>query len=100
MEALVEANRQAYAGIKALSQRRNEILKEALAEWQAAMQDVTGKDALGKTAANAKKGVQKALADIRELAAMEAKSRKQAWKVVQDRFEENLANLKKLLLPK
>src|SRR3954471_23409350 len=29
LEALAEANRQAYEGIKALAQRRNEILQEA-----------------------------------------------------------------------
>src|SRR5690242_6789629 len=34
LEALAEANRQAYEGIKALAQRRNEILQEALQEWQ------------------------------------------------------------------
>ncbi len=100
MEALAEANRQAYEGIKALAARRNEILQDALVEWQAAMKDVTGKDALTTQAAHARKGVQKAIDNIRELADMEVQSRKKAWKVVQDRFEENLGNLKKLLQPK
>jgi hypothetical protein len=40
------------------------------------------------------------IANIRELAEMEAQSRKGAWKVVQDRMQENLANLQKLLQPK
>jgi phasin family protein len=48
----------------------------------------------------ARQGLQDAIANVRELAQMEAKSRKKAWKVVQDRFEENLAKLKKLLQPK
>jgi phasin family protein len=100
MEALAEANRQAYEGIKALAQRRNEILKEALVRWQEAMKDASGNDVLSKQAEHARKGIQKAIADIRELAEMEAASRKKAWKVVQDRFEENLANLKTLLQPK
>jgi len=100
MEALAEANRQAYDGIKALAQRRNEILKEALTEWQEAMKDATGKDALTKRAEMATKGVQQAIDNFRELAEMEAKSRSKAWKVLQDRFEENLANLQKLLRPK
>ena len=100
MEALAEANRQAYEGIKALAQRRNEILKESLAEWQEAMQDAGGKDALAKGAAKAKKGVQQAIANFKELADMEAQARSKAWKVVQDRFQENLANLQKLLQPK
>lgn len=100
MEALAEANRQAYEGVKALAARRNEILQDALVEWQAAMKDATGKDALTTQAAHARKGVQKAIDNIRELADMEVQSRKKAWKVVQDRFEENLGNLKKLLQPK
>ena len=100
MEALAEANKQAYEGIKALAQRRNEILQEALAQWQEAMKDATGKDAMSKRAEMAKKGVQQAIANFRELAEMEAQSRGKAWKVLQDRFQENVANLQKLLKPK
>jgi|KBSMisStandDraft_5_1062788.scaffolds.fasta_scaffold128893_2 phasin family protein len=100
MEALAEANRQAYEGIKALAQRRNEILQESLVEWQAAMKEAGGKDALARGAAQAKKGVQQAIANFKELADMEAQTRSKAWKVVQDRFQENLANLQKLLQPK
>jgi phasin family protein len=89
-----------YEGIKALAQRRNEILQEALVEWQEAMRDATGKDALAKNAERAQRGVQRAIANFQELAEMEAKSRSKAWKIVQDRFQENLANLQKLLQPK
>ena len=100
MEALAEANKQAYEGIKALAKRRNEILQEALAEWQEAMKDATGKDAMSRNAERAKKGVQQAIANFRELADMEAQSRSKAWKVLQDRFQENVANLQKMLKPK
>ena len=100
MEALAEANRQAYEGIKALAQRRNEILQEALVQWQDAMKDATGKNAMSKRAEMAKKGVQQAIANFRELAEMEAQSRGKAWKVLQDRFQENVSNLQKLLKPK
>src|SRR3954462_4321562 len=64
MEALAEANRQAYEGIKALAQRRNEILQESLVEWQEAMKDADGKAALAKGAAAAKKGVQQAITNF------------------------------------
>ena len=100
MEALAEANKQAYEGIKALAQRRNEILQEALVQWQEAMKDATGKDAMSRNAERAKKGVQQAIANFRELAEMEAQSRSKAWKVLQDRFQENVTNLQKLLKPK
>jgi phasin family protein len=100
MEALAEANRQAYEGIKALAERRNEILKAALVEWQDAMKDATGKDALSKGAERARQGVKQAIENFRELAEMEAETRRKAWKVLQDRFQENLANLQNLLKTK
>ena len=100
VEALAEANRQAFEGMQALAERRNEILKDSLSQWQAAMKNMTGKDVLTNQAALAKESVQKAMNDIRELVDMEAQSRKKAWKVVQVRFDENLASLKSLLQPK
>ena len=100
MEALAQANREAYEGIKALAQRRNEILKEALTEWQAAMKDATGKDALSKNAERARQGVKQAVERFRELAEMEAETRRKSWKVLQDRFQENLSTMQKLLRPK
>ncbi len=100
LETLVEANRQAYEGVRALIERRNEILQETLAQWQAAVKDATSSEAIAKQAEAGKQGVQQVIANIRELAEMEAQSRNNAWKVVQDRMQENLANLQKLLQPK
>ena len=50
METLVEANRQAYEGVRALIERRNEILQETLAQWQAAVKDATSSEAIAKQA--------------------------------------------------
>lgn len=100
MEALTEANRQAYEGIKALVERRNEILRETLAEWQTTIKDVTGSETMTKQAEAAKQGVEKAVANFRELAQMEAQARNNAWNVFQERMQENLGNLQKLLQPK
>src|SRR3954447_15856650 len=46
LETLVEANRQAYEGVRALIERRNEILQENLAQWQAAVKDATSSEAI------------------------------------------------------
>jgi len=100
MEALTEANRQASEGLKALVERRNEILRESLAEWQAAVKDATSAEAITKRAEAAKQGVQKAIANFRELSEMEAQSRSNAWKILQERMQENMATLQKLLQPK
>ena len=100
LEALTEMNRQASEGIKALVERRNEILRETLAEWQAAVKDATSTEAISKRADVAKQGIEKAIANFRELSEMEAQSRNNAWKIVQDRMQENMVNLQKLLQPK
>src|ERR1700752_1775348 len=90
MEALTEMNRQASEGIKALVERRNEILRETLAEWQAAVKEATGAEVISKRAEVAKQGIEKAVANFRELSEMEAQARNNAWKVVQDRMQENM----------
>ena len=100
MEALAEANRQAFEGIKALVDRRNEILQETLAHWQATVKDATSAEAVSKQTEAVKQGVEKAVANFRELSELEAQARNNAWKVVQERIQENLSNLQKLLQPK
>jgi phasin family protein len=100
MQALADANREAYEGIKALAERRNEILLEALAHWQAAMKDTAAGGGMKRQAEAAKEGVTQAVARFRELAEMEAAARSKAWKILQDRFQDNLANLQKLLQPR
>jgi phasin family protein len=64
------------------------------------MKAAAGPDALSKQAELARDGVQRAMANMRELAEMEAAARSKAWKVVQDRFQENLVDLQKMLQPK
>lgn len=100
MEALVEANRQAYEGIQMLLARRSEILQETLAQWQAAIKDTAGDEVMSTQADVAKQQVEKAVANFRELSQMEAQALNNAWKVMQDRMQENLASLQKLLQPK
>lgn len=104
MEALVEANRKANEGIRALIERRNEILGETFAEWQAAVQNMagnmTGTDALSKQTDIARQGVEKAVANFRELTQLEMQAHTDAWKIVQERMQDNMANLQKLLQPK
>jgi len=100
MEALAETNRQAFEGMKALIDRRNEILQQTFEQWQATVKDATSAEAVSKRTEAVKQGVEKAVANLRELSQMEAQSRNNAWKVVQERIQENLGNLQKLLQPK
>lgn len=100
MEALAEANRQAYEGMKALAERRNEILRESLAEWQESVRGAIGPDAIAKQTEAIQRSMKKTMADFKELAALEAKARTDAWKVVQARMQENMKNLQQLMQPK
>jgi hypothetical protein len=100
MEALIEANRQAYEGTKTLVARHNEILQQTLVQWQQSLKDSIGPDAQAKQAETARQGVQQAISNFQELASLEADARTKAWQVVQDRLKENLANLQKLMQPK
>jgi len=100
LEALAEANREAYEGIKALAERRKQMLEETLAQWQDALKDSLGEDALAKQSEAAQRGVQRAIENFRELSELEAQTRLKAWKVVQDRMQENMGSLQKLLQPK
>lgn len=100
MEALAEANRKAYEGVSSLIDRRSQILQETFAQWQAAMKDAGAAGMMSMQSEAVKESMEQAIANFRELADMEAKTRSDVWKVVQDRVEENLANLQKLLQPK
>ncbi len=100
LEALAEANRQTYEGMKALAQRRSEMLRETLSQWQETLQGATGKDMLAGQTEAAQRGVQQAIDNFRELTEMETQARSKAWKVLQDRMQENMANLQSLLQPK
>ena len=95
-----KANRHAYEGIKALVDRRSEILQETQAQWQPAVKDATSADALPKQTEAARQGMGKAIANFVELSQVEAEVRNNVWKVLQDRMRENLGNLQKLLQPK
>jgi phasin family protein len=104
IEALVTANRQAYEGMQSLAQRQAEMLKEAMAEWQAATKDVMSAQSPSASAAKqtelGKQALERALANMRELAEMATKSQTQAWEVINRRFHENLEELKQLMRTK
>lgn len=101
LEALAEANRQAYEGMTNLAKRRSEILQETLAQWQDAMKPSgDAQNMFANQTEAARQSVQQAMANFKELTELEVQTRTNAWKVVQDRMQENMANLGKILQPK
>ena len=100
IEAVADANKKAFEGMKALVQRQTEMLKEAVAEWRAAVKDITATDRgdkAAKSAELARQALDRAIANMRELAEMAVKSQSDAWESMGKRFQENVADLKKAL---
>ena len=79
--------------------RRSEMLTEAFERWQSMLAG-GGADADSSPAELVQQGLQQAMEDFRELAQIEAESRGRAWKTLQDRMQQNLADMQKRLTPK
>ena len=90
IEALADANRIAFEGWQHLVRRQAEILQETMKKVVA---DAGQVDAM-KRADLAKEGFAKAVANMRELAEMAAKSQKEAFDVVRKRIEENVEGIR------
>lgn len=96
-EALANANKLAYEGMKALSERRSEIIQDAFAQWQAAIEGtISGKENISTHAERLRVNIDEAVENFKELAEMESEARIAAWKVVQERMKENADNLKSM----
>lgn len=100
MEALAEANRRAYEGMQALAQRQAEMLREAFDQMQGAASGGSAQDLMSKQAEALQSNMKQALDNVRELAQMEAKTRNDAWQVVQERLTQNMTELQAMLMPK
>jgi phasin family protein len=108
IEALVAANRQAYEGMQKLGQRQAEMLRDAMAEWQSTtMQMMSGQNlgagagsGAGMQAELGKRALERALANMRELAVMATTSQTQAWNMISKRFQDSLEELRQLGQPK
>ena len=70
IEALAQANRQAFEGMQAIAKRQAEILQQTMSEWQQAAQNMAGKDLSANAAQQtemAKAAFEKAIAHMREM---------------------------------
>ena len=100
LKALVEANEKSYKGLQAVVQRQAEMLKSVIGEWQSAVKDMPGKDPkenLAKLDEMGRAAFKQALADMKELAELAAKSQADAFNVVRDRINDNVEQVSKLL---
>ena len=104
IEALAEANKIAYEGMQALVQKQAEILRTTMEGMQASATGMTAGDNplanAGKQGELAQQSVQKAFANMRELAEMACKSQTEAFTVISQRAMQNIEEMKKLMQPK
>jgi phasin family protein len=102
LEALRESTRIAGEGAAAVTRRQQEIVQQALEQAAAIMRDFKMPGSPGEAAAAqqelARKAVETALANARELAEMVNKSSREAFEVIQRRTAESLEELRKTAL--
>lgn len=98
MEAVTQANRVVFEGAQAVARRQGEILRETMEEANRAMQAVTDagtpEERVAKQTEIAKEAFETALAHIRELSEMSAKSNNEALDVINKRYAESLDELR------
>jgi phasin family protein len=98
LEALTVANKTAAEGFQAVFTRQSELMKQAMDEANAALQDLSTKGPTtpdGKAQIEQVKGViENAIGNTRELAELMAKSQSEAFDIVNKRFMESLDELK------
>jgi phasin family protein len=100
MEALTAANKAAFDGAWDLMEREMEISRESVDAAAAIIRDMkaapSAKDLPAKQAELLKKAVEKAVANMRELAEMAAKSNKEAFEIVKGRASQSLEEIRQL----
>lgn len=102
LEALTQANRVALEGLQAVAKRQAEILQETMNEASKAV-DVLSKagsptEVAAKQAELAKDAFERALANMRELAEMVAKSNEEATSTINARISATLDEIKDMAL--
>ena len=99
IETLSAANRAAYEGAQAVAQRQAEILRETMSEAVKATRELTSattpQDQLTKQAQLMKQGYEAAVANMRELTEMNAKSGATVMDLISKRVSEGLDEVQK-----
>ncbi len=98
LEALAEANKVAVEGMQSVFTRQAEIMNTAMQEMQSVFQELSAagqpQDKLADQTALVKSTVEKALVNMKELAAMAGQSNEAAFNTIHARFTESLEELK------
>jgi len=104
IEALLEANAQAYRGLEALNRRQAEILADTMKHLRAGAKEFLAEggaaNKAGKAAELTQRAFGQALANMKEVAETAVKSQEEAMRVLKKRHDERLGEFQKLMTPK
>jgi phasin family protein len=104
IEALAEANRIALAGAQDLALKQREILQQAVRQLQALVLERKAEENAGPVPAQfgdlVGKALQDAFGNMRDLAELARKSQSDAFDVVSARVQQNIEELRTMLLPR
>ncbi len=104
IEALTKANQVAVEGLQAIGRRQVEIIRSSLTDSAAQMRDLfqtlKPEERVAKQTELAKKGIEKAIADARELAEIVSKAQNEAFEVLNKRLSESLDEVQTLVTKK
>ena len=96
IKALQEANQTALKGVQNLMARQTELLREAFETWQSSVGDAVKAppaEMAQKQIEIGQKAIEKALANMRELAEMAIKSQSETADIIRKRFEAGLKEI-------
>ncbi|MFN4165125.1 MAG: phasin family protein [Ferrovibrio sp.] len=93
LEAITAANKRALEGYQAVAKRQAEIFQEAAAEVASLMKGGVSPSMPDPNAA--KQAMEKAMANLRELAEMMSKTNSEAFDLINQRMNENLEEFRK-----
>ncbi|MGM0560390.1 MAG: phasin family protein [Pseudomonadota bacterium] len=98
IEAITNANRVAYEGAQAMAQRQAEIFQTTMEEASKVMNDMAASGApeerMAKQAELCRQAFEKAIANMRELAEMGAKSNSEAQDLINQRVSESIEEVR------
>lgn len=101
IEALTQANKMALQGFRTATQRQAEFLRAAFGEAAQVASQIAQtesiSDKVAKQAEFAKEGMQKALANMREVSEVLTKSNTEAFELLSDRVREGITEVTKLV---
>ena len=103
IDALVAANQSALESAQALARKQTEMLTQAMQDIQQAARDASTGVAFtdpAKASAAARKAIEKAIADMKELAEMAQRSQRDALAHLTQRADEHLQEIRGLMQPK